>query len=195
MRLTLNQPLGSLEGPGLRRCVTLALLLHLLVIILFGSAPAGMALRGDGVWGRLSVSLTGAEMPGKVPTASLEAYKRSQGEAQRPGGSQREAGSPRAMAPPQAATAATPLEALNPESSERTSDAARQIERRRRPGLAWRDHRHAGSSLARAVDAGPAHCGFAPPVQRVDRPAQARARGQVVGHRRGGRTGGSADHV
>ena len=124
MRLTLNQPLASLEGPGLRRCATLALLLHLLVIILFGSAPAGMALRGDGVWGRLSVSLTGAEMPGKVPTASLEAYKRSQGEAQRPGGSQREAGSPRAMAPPQAATAATPLEALNPESSERPGDAA-----------------------------------------------------------------------
>lgn len=124
MRFALSQPLASLEGPRLRRCVTLALLLHLLVIILFGSAPAGMALRGDGVWGRLSVSLTGAEMPSKVPTASLEAYKRSQGEAQRPGGLPREAGLPRAMAPPQAATAATPLEALNPESSEPTSDAA-----------------------------------------------------------------------
>jgi len=124
MRFALSQPLASLEGPGLRRCVTLALLLHLLVIILFGSAPAGMALRGDGVWGRLSVSLTGAETPSKVPTASLEAYKRPQEKAQRPGGLLREADLPRAMAPPQAATAATPLEALNPENSERPGDAA-----------------------------------------------------------------------
>ena len=123
MRLTLNQPLASLEGPGLRRCVTLALLLHLLVIILFGSAPAGMALRGDGVWGRLSVSLTGGETPSKVPTASLEAYK-AQGEPQRSGGSQREAGSPRAMAPQQATAAPAPREALSPENSAQPGDAA-----------------------------------------------------------------------
>ena len=123
MRFALNQPLASLEGPGLRRCVTLALLLHLLVIILFGSAPAGMALRGDGVWGRLSVSLTGGETPSKVPTASLEAYK-AQGEPQRSGGSQREAGSPRAMAPQQATAAPAPREALSPENSAQPGDAA-----------------------------------------------------------------------
>ena len=103
LRFAAIQPLASLEGPRLRRCVTLALLLHLLVIILFGSAPAGMALRGDGVWGRLSVSLTGGETPSKVPTASLETYK-PQGEPQRSGGSQR------AIAPQQAAP--TPLNTL-----------------------------------------------------------------------------------
>ena len=123
LRFAAIQPLASLEGPRLRRCVTLALLLHLLVIILFGSAPAGMALRGDGVWGRLSVSLTGAETPSKVPTASLETYK-PQGEPQRSGGSQREAGSPRAFAPQQAAPAATPHEALSPENSAQPGDTA-----------------------------------------------------------------------
>ncbi len=123
LRFAAIQPLASLEGPRLRRCVTLALLLHLLVIILFGSAPAGMALRGDGVWGRLSVSLTGAETPSKVPTASLETYK-PQGEPQRSGGSQREAGSPRAIAPQQAAPAATPHEALSPENSAQPGDTA-----------------------------------------------------------------------
>ncbi len=123
LRFAAIQPLASLEGPRLRRCVTLALLLHLLVIILFGSAPAGMALRGDGVWGRLSVSLTGGETPSKVPTASLETYK-PQGEPQRSGGSQREAGSPRAFAPQQAAPAATPHEALSPENSAQPGDTA-----------------------------------------------------------------------
>ncbi len=127
LRFAAIQPRASLEGPRLRRCVTLALLLHLLVIILFGSAPAGMALRGDGVWGRLSVSLTGAQTPSKVPTASLEAYKRPQGELQRPGGLPREAELPRAIAPPQAAAAATPLAALNPENSAQPGDTAAPV--------------------------------------------------------------------
>ncbi|MBI5256710.1 MAG: hypothetical protein HY855_09435, partial [Burkholderiales bacterium] len=43
----------------LTRCVLLALLLHVLLVLWLGNAPGGSAQPGQGVWGRLNVTLRG----------------------------------------------------------------------------------------------------------------------------------------
>jgi len=48
--------------PGrLGQCFTLALLLHLLLVLVLGNTPGGTARPGEGVWGSLSVRLQGGE--------------------------------------------------------------------------------------------------------------------------------------
>lgn len=44
----------------MRQCLTLALLLHIWLVLMFGNAT-GTARPGDGVWGRLNVSLSGSK--------------------------------------------------------------------------------------------------------------------------------------
>ena len=39
------------QPPSLAQCTALALLLHLFLIVIFGNAPGGTALPGQGIWG------------------------------------------------------------------------------------------------------------------------------------------------
>ena len=48
-----------LRLPRLRECLILALLLHALVVLVFGSAPGGSAKPGEGVYGALNIRLSG----------------------------------------------------------------------------------------------------------------------------------------
>ena len=59
------------------RCVMLALLIHVLLVLVFGSAPGGNSPRGGGVQGPLSVRLAGLPAqrrtdPGDVPRARVD---------------------------------------------------------------------------------------------------------------------------
>ena len=53
----------------LARCGLLALLLHVWVVLVFGSAPGGSAKPGDGLWGAIQVQLTGLPASGGRQTA------------------------------------------------------------------------------------------------------------------------------
>ncbi|MCH7344033.1 hypothetical protein LZ017_11650 [Pelomonas sp. CA6] len=63
IRLALPQPLSRAAIPGrpapLHQALLLALLLHVWLILMFGSAPGGSAKPGEGRWGSLSVNLRG----------------------------------------------------------------------------------------------------------------------------------------
>ena len=50
----------------LTRCVALALLLHLWLVLLLGNAPGGTAQQGLGVWGAINVTLRGPVSAGAV---------------------------------------------------------------------------------------------------------------------------------
>lgn len=61
------------DGARLSRCLLLAALLHLALVLVMGSAPPGSARPGEGVWGRLSLVLSG------VPGPSVDAPSALQG--------------------------------------------------------------------------------------------------------------------
>ena len=44
---------GRAPSPLLRQCLTLAVLLHILVVLVFGNTEGGSARPGAGVWGAL----------------------------------------------------------------------------------------------------------------------------------------------
>ena len=75
----------SPEAPGrpvLSRCLTLALLLHVLVIVVFGNTPGGTALPGQGVWGAINISLAGGDPAGRdSTTVASDAYSGPEGVA------------------------------------------------------------------------------------------------------------------
>jgi hypothetical protein len=48
----------------LLRCLLLAALLHVWLVLLLGTAPGGTAQRGQGVWGAINISLRGPQTPG-----------------------------------------------------------------------------------------------------------------------------------
>lgn len=63
MMCAVRMPLISLGPVGpdqrqLSQSLLLAALLHVLLVLVFGSAPGGLARPGEGVWGRLSVRLS-----------------------------------------------------------------------------------------------------------------------------------------
>jgi hypothetical protein len=59
-----------LQSTRLLHCVALALLLHLWLVLVVGTAPSGTAKPGDGVWGSLNVTLRGPRAePGDAATA------------------------------------------------------------------------------------------------------------------------------
>jgi hypothetical protein len=63
---------GRKAAPAtLGRCVLLAVLLHLWLVLLLGSAPGGTARRGEGVWGAINVTLqrSAAGPDGAAPAA------------------------------------------------------------------------------------------------------------------------------
>ena len=67
-------PAAPHQAPGLAQCIVLAALLHILLVLIFGSAPGGSAQRGEGSWGRLNVTLVGARPDhGTVATVLADA--------------------------------------------------------------------------------------------------------------------------
>lgn len=88
---------------GLGPCLLLALLLHVWLVLMLGSAPAGTARLGQGVWGALNVTLRGPAQDGPVvlvlPALPLpQAGAAGAAPSPRSGGSVR---SPSAQAPTQ----------------------------------------------------------------------------------------------
>jgi len=86
-------PLSEADAPGrarMRQCITLALLLHLWLVVVFGTAPGGSAESGEGAWGALSVRLQGPANAGS-PDVTAPADSGPVGEAkqQRSGGTVR----------------------------------------------------------------------------------------------------------
>src|SRR5690242_20191498 len=81
---------GRLAGIG--ECVVLALLIHLLLIAIFGTVPGGTARPGEGVFGALNVRLAGKGPPRAETPPAPEAYTGPRGEAaeRRYGGAVRE---------------------------------------------------------------------------------------------------------
>jgi len=56
----LSEAKAGLPGRArMRQCIALAVLLHVWLVLIFGSAPGGSARPGEGAWGRLSVRLEG----------------------------------------------------------------------------------------------------------------------------------------
>jgi len=101
-------PLTEADSPGrarMRQCITLAVLLHVWLVLVFGTAPGGSAQPGQGAWGRLSVRLEGPANYGN-PDVTAPADTGPVGEAkqQRSGGTVRPDSS-RALDQPGAAKA------------------------------------------------------------------------------------------
>ncbi|MCZ8072793.1 MAG: hypothetical protein O9341_01555, partial [Paucibacter sp.] len=46
----------------MQQCLTLALLLHVLLVLVFGNTQGGTAREGEGVWGRINVTLRGPRL-------------------------------------------------------------------------------------------------------------------------------------
>lgn len=68
------------QATPLARCLVLALLLHLWLVLMLGTAPGGTALPGQGVFGAINVTLRGPvsdgardEMPAATPVPGLAA--------------------------------------------------------------------------------------------------------------------------
>jgi hypothetical protein len=57
----LGRPADSLRQNRLGQCLTLALLLHVWLVLVIGNTPGGSARPGEGVWGSLSVRLRADE--------------------------------------------------------------------------------------------------------------------------------------
>lgn len=114
----------QVDSPTMVQFVVLSMLLHLLVILLFGTAPGTGARRGEGWWGALNVTLrrlVPESQPGLQPPPSPELTAKTQPQ--------------RRPAPPPSQPQPAPLEQppkLNPETlqeSERpTAPPAIQIE-------------------------------------------------------------------
>jgi len=85
-------------SPMLARCLLLALLLHVWLVLLLGNAPGGTAREGEGVWGSINVTLRGPETPGAaevpVPQAEVRDGPVGSGAVPRYGGAVREATTP-----------------------------------------------------------------------------------------------------
>ena len=54
-------------SPTMARCLLLALLLHVWLVLLLGNAPGGTALPGEGVFGAINITLRGPDAPGATP--------------------------------------------------------------------------------------------------------------------------------
>ncbi|MEJ6001247.1 hypothetical protein [Paucibacter soli] len=77
---------GDRRPTRLQQCLTLALLLHVWLVLLVGNTPGGSARPGEGVWGRLNVSLDLGGTPGETgssPQAAPRPNVGAVGEARR----------------------------------------------------------------------------------------------------------------
>ncbi len=86
-------PLSEADAPGrarMRQCITLAVLLHLWLVVVFGTAPGGSAEPGEGAWGALSVRLQGPANAGSPAAAApVDAGPVGEAKQQRAGGTVR----------------------------------------------------------------------------------------------------------
>jgi hypothetical protein len=57
-------PRGDMMSPQMLRCLLLAALLHLWLVLLLGNAPGGTAQKGTGSWGAVNITLRGPQSPG-----------------------------------------------------------------------------------------------------------------------------------
>ena len=94
-------PRNSREAPSLAQCLTLAALLHLLAVLMVGTAPGALSTRGEGLWGSLSVTLRGLRSEPDAGTPLTEPRNRPGGRAPQPssGGAVREREAPSAAEP------------------------------------------------------------------------------------------------
>jgi hypothetical protein len=92
-------PWDAAQHTTMARCVLLALLLHLWLVLLLGNAPGGTAPPGEGVWGAINVTLRGPESPGAseqavpavpIPTPTPNPAAAAEAEAARWGGTVRQ---------------------------------------------------------------------------------------------------------
>ncbi|WP_273596641.1 hypothetical protein [Roseateles koreensis] len=65
---------GRRSRVRLGQCLILALLLHVWLVLLIGNAPGGTAAVGEGVWGRLNVTLSGPENGSPQAEPSAEPF-------------------------------------------------------------------------------------------------------------------------
>ena len=105
--------------PSLGQCLTLALLIHVLVVLVFGNTPGGSARRGEGVWGAFDVRLVGGDPGGQRDgTVASDSYTGPEGTAQqrRHGGAVRTG--EEAVLPPSTQVGAARLGAWQPQASD-----------------------------------------------------------------------------
>ena len=108
--LRLQWPNFARPRPSMAQCLTLALLIHVLLVLVFGNTPGGSARPGEGVWGALNVQLVGGDKAGQPEsTVAAETYTGPEGTAtqQRWGGAVR---APEDLPRAQQATGAARLE-------------------------------------------------------------------------------------
>ncbi|HLL19059.1 MAG TPA: hypothetical protein VK439_09770, partial [Rubrivivax sp.] len=72
-------PAATRMTPMLWRCLLLAVLLHVWLLLLLGSAPGGTARQGEGVWGAINVTLRGPSTSGTTATVVPPAPKQQSG--------------------------------------------------------------------------------------------------------------------
>ncbi|MEJ6003995.1 hypothetical protein WG899_00410 [Paucibacter sp. AS339] len=90
------------QAEKLSQCLLLAVLMHALLLLWIGTAPGGTAKPGDGVWGRLNVTLTGgtgdqnAVRPQAAPTQAQQGPV-GKGRQERHGGTVRPAEAPQPL--------------------------------------------------------------------------------------------------
>ncbi|WP_228027320.1 hypothetical protein, partial [Pseudaquabacterium pictum] len=78
------RPWPALAGAPstLRQCITLAVLLHVLAVLVFGNTEGGSAQPGQGVWGALNIRLAGSDAGARAEaTVASDAYTGPQGQA------------------------------------------------------------------------------------------------------------------
>jgi hypothetical protein len=119
-------PPPAAPSPMLARCLLLALLLHVWVVVLLGSAPGGTARQGEGVWGSINVTLRGPESKGAadvpMPPPEVRDGPVGSGSVPRYGGAVRDTATP---APPDPGAAQLGVWAVRPApAAGRTDEAA-----------------------------------------------------------------------
>ena len=126
----LNRPSPLDEAAGIsrermRQYLLLAVLLHVWLVLMFGTAPGGAARPGEGAWGRLSVLLEGPVTSGSSTSAAVpDSGPPGQAPQQRFGGTVRPAESSRPQELPGAEKTDT-WRALESANEAQLPDAAR----------------------------------------------------------------------
>jgi hypothetical protein len=170
-------PAPGPASTSLGRCVLLALLLHLLLVLLVGNVPGGSARPGQGVWGSINVTLRGGgtEKPTGPPAPELPPGPVGAGDAPRWGGAVRER-APEESAEPGAARVGEWAERTPAPALPAAANAPSPLEPLAMPELRAPELQPAAAAL-RSLQAAPAAApaaaplGTLAPVERVSAPS------------------------
>ena len=78
------------ERPLMAQCLVLALLVHVLLVLVFGNTPGGLARPGEGVWGAINIRLQGQGSEGQRDAGvAVEQGPSGQAASERRGGAVR----------------------------------------------------------------------------------------------------------